>query len=109
MFKFLKDIKWLKEVVEEILEEFNEEYVRNGWFSRRRTLSKRVDDLEIITDKLLGVLKLEANEVARVPEQIIPEVPSTWAVVPKGTLAKKVADAEKAEKKAVKTVKKGKK
>lgn len=104
MFKFLKDIKWLKEASEEILEEFNEDYVSTGWFSRRRTLQKRVADLETITDKLLGVLKLEANESACVPEQVIPEVPSTWSVVPKGTHAKKVVDeaAKEAKRVAVK-------
>lgn len=106
MFKFLADIKELKRDVKEIFDEFNEDYAFSGFFSRRRTLSKRVDDLTNIVDKLLGHLKLEANESDTIPEQTIPEVPAKWSIVPKGTHAKKVADAEKASKK---TTKKGKK
>lgn len=77
MFKFLKDITELKANVKEIFEEFNEDRVSDGWFSTRRTLSKRVDDLENIVDKLLGELKLHANEIS---EKV---TPATWEVVKK--------------------------
>lgn len=97
MFKFLKDIKELKRDVKEIFEEFNEDYVSTGWFSfnKRRTLSKKVDDLEEVVDKLLGHLKLEAIQSKTIPEQTIPEVPAKWSIAPKGTHAKKIAAAEK--------------
>lgn len=91
MFKFLKDIKELKRDVAEIFDEFNKDRVQCGWFSSRRTLAKRVSDLEVIVDKLMGHLKVEANEVAAIPEQItvIKEVPATWEIKPAGTNAKK--------------------
>lgn len=93
MFKFLKDIKELKATVKEILEEFNEDYVQTGFFSRRRTASKELSDLYAVTDKILGHLGLEANEV---PE--VPAVPSHWEVVKKGTKVAKVAKAKKSKK-----------
>lgn len=42
MFKFLADIKELKRDVKEIFDEFNNDYAFTGFFSRRRTLSKKV-------------------------------------------------------------------
>lgn len=106
MFKFLKDIKELKRDTEEIFDEFNKDHVETGWFTTRRTLSKKVEDLEEVVDKLLGHLKLEAIQSQTIPEQTIPAVPAKWSISPKGTHAKKVAAAEKV---VVTKTKKGKK
>lgn len=84
MFKFLKDIAELKANVKEIFEEFNEDRVSTEWFSTRRTLSKNVEDLTVIVDKLLGELKLEANETS-----VVKEVPSTWVIQKKSKVSKK--------------------
>lgn len=119
MFKFLADIKELQRDVKEIFDEFNEDYVQNGWFSRRRTLTKRVDDLEQIVDKLMGYLKVEANQVAATPDQVIEGTPEHWTIEKAGTHLKKmeaellddsdewevVAPVEKATKKSKKSSK----
>lgn len=93
MFKFLADIKELKRDVKEIFDEFNEDYAFTGFFSRRRTLRKRVDDLEDIVDKLLGHLNVEANQIAETPDEIIPGTPEHWTIAPAGTRAKERAEA----------------
>jgi hypothetical protein len=104
MFKFLADIKKLKRDVKEILDEFNEDFVSASWFSfnKCRTLSKKVYDLEVIVDKLMGYLKVEAHQTTEVLEQTIESIPATWEIHPKGTWDKKHTDKNLADKRVVK-------